>query len=216
MNNMEYVCELTNVSKSYKEHMVLDKINICVEKSEMIAIMGKSGSGKSTLLNIIGLLERPDNGTIKLFGEEVLSIKSIKANKILKTKLAYLFQNYALIDNETVESNLEIPLLYSNKKKSEKREMKIDALKKVDLNVPLNQKIYELSGGEQQRVAIARILLKEYKLILADEPTGSLDDENRDEIIKILKDINSTGKAVIIVTHDDYVAKSCSRIIKLS
>jgi putative ABC transport system ATP-binding protein len=213
---MKHVCELINVRKSYADHVVLDNFNMTVYEGEMVAITGKSGSGKSTLLNIIGMLESADRGSIKLFDEEIPRIGSTRANKLLRTCISYLFQNYALIDNATVDYNLEIPLLYSKKTKKEKQEMKREALEKVGLNIPLRKKIHELSGGEQQRVAIARILLKPCDLILADEPTGSLDSDNRNGIMRILQGLNNEKKTIIIVTHDSYVAKFCNRMIELS
>ncbi|WP_018130195.1 ABC transporter ATP-binding protein [Effusibacillus pohliae] len=213
---MNPVCELIEVRKSYADHVVLDNINLTVYEGEMVAITGKSGSGKSTVLNLIGMLERADRGIIKLFGKEIPRVGSARANKLLRTRISYLFQNFALIDNATVDYNLEIPLLYSKKTKKEKQEMKREALEKVGLNILLSKKIHALSGGEQQRVAIARILLKPCDLILADEPTGSLDSENRNEIINILNGLNELGKTIIIVTHDPEVAKACSRNIKLS
>lgn len=165
---------------------------------------------------VSGLLEKPDEGVVKLFGEELPRIGSIKAKQLLRTRLAYLFQNYALIDNATVDENLDIPLLYSKKTKSAKKLLKTEALEKVGLSLSLKRKIHELSGGEQQRVAIARILLKPCDLILADEPTGSLDTANRDEIMSILKELHHSGKTIIIVTHDPDVSKACNRIIELS
>ncbi|SHH31898.1 ABC transporter ATP-binding protein [Tepidibacter thalassicus] len=212
---MSNICELINVNKSYAKNVVLNNINMTVSKGEMVAITGKSGSGKTTILNIIGLLEKPDSGIVKIFDEEIPRIGSVKANKLLRTRISYLFQNYALIDNSTVNYNLEIPLIYSNKTKKVKQQMKIVALEKVGLNISLNQKIYELSGGEQQKIALARILLKPCDLILADEPTGSLDSHNRNEIMRILKELNNTGKTIIIVTHDPYVASICDRTINL-
>lgn len=212
---MENICELINVSKSYGNNNVLENINISIYQGEMVAIIGKSGSGKSTILNIIGMLEKPDCGDLRIFNEKAPLPGSIKSNKLLREKLAYLFQNYALIDNSTINYNLEIPLTYSKKTKKEKKRLKIQALEKVGINLSINQKIHKLSGGEQQKIAIARILLKSYDLILADEPTGSLDSNNRDEIIKILKDIHNSGKTIIIVTHDSSVANACDRIIDL-
>lgn len=213
---MKTVCELVNVSMRYQDHMVLENINLKVCEGEMLAITGKSGSGKTTVLNIMGLLENPSGGTVKLFDKNSPRIGSAQANRLLRTRIAYLFQNYALIDDETVDYNLEIPLLYSRKTRKEKQKLKIDALEKVGLDIPLKQKIYGLSGGEQQRVAIARTLLKSCDLILADEPTGSLDADNRNEIVKLLKGLNNEGKTIVIVTHDQYVAEACDRIIKLS
>ena len=213
---MKNKCELINVSKSYGDHVVLDNMSIAVGEGEMVAITGKSGSGKTTILNIMGLLEKQDSGVVKLFDEKSPRIGSVGANKLLRTRLSYLFQNCALIDEATVDYNLEIPLIYAKKTRREKQELKMDALKKVGLNISLKQKIYELSGGEQQRVAIARILLKSCDLILADEPTGSLDSENRSEIMRILKELNHAGKTIIVVTHDRYVAEACDRTINLA
>ncbi|PCN43990.1 bacteriocin ABC transporter ATP-binding protein [Brevibacillus laterosporus] len=212
---MKTVCELVDVSKRYQDDLVLEHINLKVYEGEMLAITGKSGSGKTTVLNIMGLLENPSSGTVKLFDKNSPRIGSAQANRLLRTKIAYLFQNYALIDDATVEYNLEIPLLYSRKSKKEKQKLKMDALEKVGMDIPLKQKTYGLSGGEQQRLAIARTLLKPCDLILADEPTGSLDIDNRNEIVKLLKGLNNEGKTIIIVTHDQYVAEACGRIIKL-
>lgn len=213
---MEPICELINVTKQYGDHVVLDEISLTVNKGEMVAITGPSGSGKTTLLNIIGMLENQDRGTVKLFGENRPRVHSRKAQRILRNRLSYLFQNFALIENATVDENLDIPLIYSKKTRKEKQEFKMAALQKVGLDISFKQKVHELSGGEQQRVAIARILLKPCELILADEPTGSLDNDNRNEIMEILKYLNQENKTIIIVTHDPYVSEACHRRIHLS
>ncbi|CEO88950.1 MAG TPA: ABC transporter ATP-binding protein [Syntrophaceticus sp.] len=213
---MKNMCELVDVSKSYGEHVVLDKMNMTVREGEMVAITGRSGSGKTTLLNIMGLLEKPDSGAVRLFGENSPRIGSVRAVNLLRTRLSYLFQNCALIDDESVDYNLDIPLIYAKKSRKEKQDLKTVALEKVGLRISLKQKVYQLSGGEQQRVAIARILLKPCDLILADEPTGSLDSDNRAGIMEILKELNNAGKTVIIVTHDQFVADACGRTIKLA
>ncbi|WP_025692837.1 ABC transporter ATP-binding protein [Paenibacillus zanthoxyli] len=213
---MNTICKISGLSKHFGKHHVLEEINISVQEGEMVAITGKSGSGKTTLLNMIGMLEQPDSGNIELFGESIPRPNSIKARQLLKSNIAYLFQNFALIDNATVEANLEIALMYSGKTRAEKICLKQEALSQVGLNISLRQKIHELSGGEQQRVSIARILLKPCDLVLADEPTGSLDENNRDCIIRLLQMLNERGKTLIIVTHDQVVAKSCNRIINLS
>lgn len=213
---MHPICELENVTKRYGDHVVLDKMSLTVKEGERVAITGQSGSGKTTLLNIMGMLENLDEGRVRLFGEELPRPHSRIANRILRNRLSYLFQNYALIDNATVDENLAIPLIYSKKSKKEKQEMKTEALQKVGLNIPFKQKVHALSGGEQQRVAIARILLKPCDLILADEPTGSPDADNRGEILEILKGLNEENKTLIIVTHDPCVAEICHRRICLS
>lgn len=213
---MNTICELVDVSKCYQDRVVFENINLKVYEGEMLAIIGKSGSGKTTVLNVMGLLENSSSGTVRLFDKNSPRIGSAKARRLIMTKISYLFQNYALIDDATVDYNLEIPLLNSRQTRKEKQKLKMDALEKVGLDIPLNQKIYGISGGEQQRVAIARILLKPCDLILADEPTGSLDIENRNEIVKLLKGLNNAGKTIVIVTHDQYVAEACDKIIKLS
>lgn len=205
---------LENVSKSYNKK-VLDNISIDIKEGELVAITGESGRGKSTLLNIIGLLEYPDEGKLIIDGEVNVKPSSMKANKILRNKISYLFQNFALIDEESVYSNLMLSLKYNSCSKSEKKEKIKNALNKVGLENYEKRKIYELSGGEQQRVAIARVILKPSKIILADEPTGSLDEKNRDQVISLLKYLNKEGKTVVIVTHDKNVANECDRIIEL-
>ena len=205
---------LENVSKSYNKK-VLDNISIDIKEGELVAITGESGRGKSTLLNIIGLLEYPDEGKLIIDGEVNVKPSSMKANKILRNKISYLFQNFALIDEESVYFNLMLSLKYNSCSKSEKKEKIKNALNKVGLENYEKRKIYELSGGEQQRVAIARVILKPSKIILADEPTGSLDEKNRDQVISLLKYLNKEGKTVVIVTHDKNVANECDRIIEL-
>lgn len=213
---MKHMCELVDVSKSYQDHVVLNKMSMTVRQGEMVAITGRSGSGKTTMLNIMGLLEKPDSGAVRLFDQASPRINSARANILLRTRLCYLFQNCALIDEATVDYNLEVPLIYAKKARREKQELKMAVLEKVGLSISLKQKIYELSGGEQQRVAIARILLRPCDLILADEPTGSLDADNRNEIMRILKELNNAGKTIIIVSHDQYVAEACGRTVKLA
>ncbi len=212
---MTKICELKNINKSYSNRKILESFNLEVKKGELLAIMGKSGVGKTTLLNIMGLIEKVDSGEVILFNEDVTNIKGSKINELLRNKISYLFQNCALIDEETIDQNLDVALSYSRKSKKEKKIAKEEALNKVGLELSLKSKIYELSGGEQQRVSIARLLLKPSEIILADEPTGSLDPNSRDEVLQILKNINDDGKTIVIVTHDDEVSKQCKRIVNL-
>ena len=209
------IIELCNVSKSYGSKKILENISININEGEFVAITGESGKGKSTILNIIGLLEIFDSGKLTIDNETNLVPNSIKSRKLLREKISYLFQNFALIDQETVLYNLLLVLKYVKQSKNYKVKIIKQSLSKVGLDGYEKRKIYELSGGEQQRVAIARILLKPSKIVLADEPTGSLDENNRDTVISLLRLLNNEGKTIVLVTHDKSVAKSCDRIINL-
>jgi putative ABC transport system ATP-binding protein len=210
------VCELVGVGKSYDGHAVISDIDLAVMQGEMVAITGKSGSGKSTLLNIIGLLETADQGDARLFGEPSPRVGSAKATSMLRFKLGYLFQNFALIDGESVDYNLRIAQEYTKGLRTGREEARKSALRAVGLPNSGGQKVYQLSGGEQQRVAIARLMLKPCDLVLADEPTGSLDATNAEVVLMMLRDLNAGGKTMIIVTHDDRVAAACDRVIALA
>lgn len=203
------IIEIKNLKKSYDQHIVLDDINMTIEENEFVIIMGKSGCGKSTLLNIIGMLDTFDSGEIKLFEKPIPKPFSKKAEKLLKEKIGYLFQNFALIDNESVEYNLRIIINKADKK------MIDNVLEEVKLQGYNKKKIYECSGGEQQRIAISRLLLKPCELILADEPTGSLDNYNKEIVCKLLKEMQKEGKTIVVVTHDDYLKQYADRIIEL-
>lgn len=209
------IVELKNIEKKYGEHIVLNNFSLKVNEGEMVALTGKSGCGKSTLLNIIGLLENIDSGEYLLDGEKINKLNSRQAMRALRSKINYLFQNFALIEEETVLANLEIATKYLTVSKKDKLAFISKSLEQVGLKGYEKRKIYELSGGEQQRVAIARCILKPCKIVLADEPTGSLDAENVDIVISLLKKLNESGKTVIIVTHDKYVASKCDRNVSL-
>lgn len=185
--------------------MILSNINLSFEKNKSYALVGQSGTGKSTLLNIIARLEKPDKGQVSLDNQDIWKMKE---QEYFKNNLGYVFQNYALIEEETVYQNLG----YLATKKDI-----ILALKKVGLNESfLNHKIYELSGGQAQRVSIARILLKDVKVILADEPTGALDRVTGDTIIELLLDLVSPDTVVIFATHDSNVYQKVDKVIDMS
>lgn len=207
------VIALESVDKKFGSHRVLYDFSLKVESGEMVAIRGNSGAGKSTLLNIIGLLEEPDGGEVYLNGCKSPNINSKKASLLQRNVIGYLFQNYALIDTMTVSKNLDIALQYVKAK--DKEERKESALLKVGLQDKMQAKVYTLSGGEQQRVAIARLLLKPCEIILADEPTGSLDADNKKVILDLLLDLHRQGKTILIVTHDEEVANACQRVVVL-
>lgn len=208
--------EINNLSKAYGNHVIFNNFDLKIELDEMIAIIGPSGCGKTTLLNIIGLIEPYNNGIVKLLSQNAPKVNSQKAVKYIRNNISYLFQSFALVENFNVEQNLMLALRYVKKTRGEKKKLIEDALKLVGLQGYEKEKVYTLSGGQQQRVALARVILKPSKLILADEPTGSLDSSNRDMILKILHMLNEMGKTIVIVTHDPIVANSCDRVIELT
>lgn len=207
--------ELSAIHKAYGSKVLFNELTMKIEEGEFVAITGGSGSGKTTLLNIMGLIEKSDSGKIRLFDMNDVRPNTKKAGSAIRNYIGYLFQNYALIDNERVEDNLKIGLRYQKLNRQNEKKAITESLKRVGLAGYETRKIFELSGGEQQRVALARIMLKPSKLILADEPTGSLDAKNRDMIMSLLKEMNQDGKTIVIVTHDSYIADQCSRVFHL-
>lgn len=207
---MSTIVEIDSINKSYKDKKVLDNFSMLIDKGSFTVIMGESGSGKSTLLNIIGLLDKCDSGEVILFNQCNVKIFSNKAEKLLKDKIGYLFQNYALIDDKSVAYNLKIAM--------DKKDDQIikEALNKVGLEGYEKKKIYQLSGGEQQRVAVARLLVKSCELVLCDEPTGSLDDMNKKVIFELLKELQNMGKTIIVVSHDKDIVDYANQVIVLS
>ena len=207
--------KLENVTKTIGKKVILESLSLKINQGDLVAIVGKSGSGKSTLLNLLGLIDGDYNGHYEIFGQQNVPVNSVKSQAIIREHISYLFQNFALIDNETVEYNLMLALKYVKLSKKDKVKKIEEILERVGLPSTLHQKVSELSGGEQQRIAVARAILKPSQLLLADEPTGSLDPENRDLVLNFLLDMNKEGKTVIIVTHDAYVAQQCHRVIEL-
>ena len=197
------VVVVDKIHKQYHDHVIFDDF----------AIQGASGSGKSTLLNMIGLLDSPDKGNIVVFDKKNVKPFSRQANKLLKAKIGYLFQNFALIDNKSVYYNLYLSIDHFSF--PDKKERILKALEDVGLKGFENKKICECSGGEQQRVALARLLIKPCQLILADEPTGSLDSVNKEVVFKILKKMQSQGKTIVIVSHDEELVERADRIINI-
>lgn len=212
---MDTAIKVCNLGKSFQEKKVLENINFEVKLGEMVAITGKSGQGKSTLLNIIGLITEKSRGDIWHFNEKNVNGHSHAGRLLRRNKIGYLFQNYGLAEEETVYWNLNLALEYKKMTKKEKKEKIAEVLQYVGLPDMEKYPVYKLSGGEQQRIALARIMLQGSDLILADEPTGSLDAGNRDMVISMLTKMKEQGKAVLIVTHDSYVAGKCDRNIQL-
>ena len=211
------ILELKNVNKSYDGRKIIDNLTISIPENSLVAITGKSGSGKSTILNMIGLLESIDSGSIKINGNSIPNINSSKATMLRRNNINYLFQSYALISDITVLDNLMVAMEFLDLSKKEKNDKIDKVLKDLDIFILKNKKVNTLSGGEQQRVALARCILKPGNLILADEPTGSLDPKMAEivfELIKYLRD--KYNKTVIIVTHDISLANKADFIVDLS
>lgn len=199
------IVSLKNINKKFDNKVIFKDFNLEVDEGEFLCIKGVSGAGKSTLLNIIGMLEKPDSGTLEIDGIKNPRFNSAKGIGLLRNTISYLFQNYGLIEEETVIYNLKVATHYLHYNKEERNKKIAEALEKVGLMGYEKKKVYQLSGGEQQRVAMAKILLKPSKLVLADEPTGSLDGANRDEILGLLQEMNKSGRTIIVVTHDPQV-----------
>lgn len=203
------------ISKKYVDNEVFKDLHYNINQNDMVAIVGVSGCGKSTLLNILGLLDDDYVGSIYYDEVNIKKMKLKDKEKYIRNNINYLFQNYALIEDDTVLNNLLLALEYEKISKQEKRKKIADVLKEVGLSGYENKLVYTLSGGEQQRVALARIMLKKGDIILADEPTGNLDDKNKEAVISILKKLKELGKTIIVVTHDMSLAKSCDCIMEL-
>ncbi|MCO6018746.1 bacteriocin ABC transporter ATP-binding protein [Carnobacterium divergens] len=201
------VIELRNMGKRIKNKTIFEGINFSIPSQTITTIFGESGSGKSTLLNIMGLIDNYNEGDYLLFGEKSPAINSRKALLDKRFRLSYLFQNFGLLENQTIDYNLNIGLQYTKLTKKESMDKKKEAMEKVHLNTKLSTKIYQLSGGEKQRVALARTIIKPSQLIFADEPTGSLDSVNRDLIFELLTEQKKEGKTIILVSHDKDILK---------
>lgn len=210
---MKYL-QIKNISKSFGKKKIIDNFSLDLEKNEILAIVGKSGSGKSTLLNMIGLLEKYDSGEILLKEKPLPNINSKEATLIRRNEINYVFQTNALVSSKSVKDNLLIAMEYVKKSKEEKDKDIKEILEKLEILDLLDQKINTISGGEAQRVAIARCVLKPGDLILADEPTGSLDPKMSEEVFKLLLSLRDLyDKTIIIVSHDMKLANNCDRII---
>ena len=197
------------------ETIALNGVNIEVEDGEFIAIMGPSGCGKSTLLNILGLLDSPTEGKYWLNNEEVGHLKERERTTYRKGRIGFVFQNFNLIDELTVEENVDLQLKYLGVGKAERKERVLEILRKVKLSHRAKHYPHQLSGGQQQRVAIARAVVGKPSIILADEPTGNLDSKNGMEVMQLLGELNEEGTTIVMVTHSKHDATYASRIINL-
>ena len=210
---------LKNIKKIFKtdevETWALQNVSLEVKKGEFVAIMGPSGCGKSTLLNILGLLDTPAEGTYMLEGKDVSSMSEDDRTDLRKGRLGFVFQSFNLIDELNVTENVELPLLYMNCPKKERRERVTEVVERVAMTHRAQHFPSQLSGGQQQRVAIARAVISRPSIILADEPTGNLDSKHGKEVMELLKELHREGTTIIMVTHSQRDANYAERIINL-
>lgn len=210
---------LTNISKTFGsgENLIkaVDNINLKINKGEFVAIIGPSGCGKSTLLNIIGCLSTATSGEYILDNEKIEGLDDKKLSKVRREKIGFIFQNFALVSNQSTLYNILLPLKYSSLSKTEKNERALSLLNKFQLLSIKDKNVNELSGGQKQRVAIIRALINNPSILLADEPTGALDRKNSENILDIFETLNKEGQTIIMVTHDNYLASKTNRIIEM-
>lgn len=204
--------ELRNINKGFDDRIVLENLNYNFYEGNSYALIGASGDGKTTLLNIIGKLEEADSGDIIV---NDINLNNIKEKDYFKNYLSYLFQNFGLIENKSIQENLMLAFVGEKIGKLEKEQKMNEALKRVHLNVKLNRKIYTLSGGEAQRVALAKTILKDSPIILADEPTASIDQKNSEEIIELILSLKKENKIIIIATHSPDIYNKVDHILEI-
>ncbi len=208
-----------NLSKSFRteevETVALDKVSFEVKDGEFVAIMGPSGCGKSTLLNILGLLDNPTSGKYWLGDREVENLKEKERTDVRKGEIGFVFQSFNLIDELSVEENIELPLTYLGVSRTERKKRVQEIMKRMAISHRAKHFPHQLSGGQQQRVAIARAVVFNPKMILADEPTGNLDSKNGAEVMRLLTELNQEGTTIVMVTHNEHDARMAHRIIRL-
>ena len=217
---MSHLIELKDAYKIYNpgenEVRALDGVSLCIDRGEFVAIVGQSGSGKSTLMNMLGLLDVITSGTYILDGKDVSDMTDNELSGIRNLEIGFIFQGFNLIPSLTAKGNVELPLIYRGMKQDERNRLSADALERVGLGNRMNHLPGQMSGGQQQRVAIARAVAAKPPVILADEPTGNLDSSSGKEVMRIINELWSEGRTIILITHDEKIAEQAHRVIRIS
>ncbi|NML05362.1 ABC transporter ATP-binding protein [Sphingomonas sp. G-3-2-10] len=210
---------MRNLSRVYRTDMVettaIDGIDLDIEQGEFVAIMGPSGCGKSTLLNLIGMLDSPSGGSYVFNGQEVAGLSESKLSDTRKANIGFIFQSFNLVDELSVRENVELALLYHDVSASERKRRADEVMDRVGIAHRAKHRPSQLSGGQQQRVAVARALVAEPKLILADEPTGNLDTQHGEEVMKMIQQLNAEGSTIVMVTHSPSHADYATRVVNM-
>ena len=210
---------LSGVTKTYDAGelavQALQGIDLAIERGQMVAIIGPSGSGKSTLMHILGCLDAPSTGTYVLDGQDVSSLSSFQLAAVRNRKIGFVFQTFNLLPKASLLRNVELPMLYAGIGSRDRKKRATEALRRVGLEERAKHKPSELSGGQRQRAAIARAIVMEPSLILADEPTGNLDSKTGVEVLRIFHDMHERGETIVIVTHDPRIAEQCERVVQI-
>ena len=220
VNAMAKLITLRDVYKIYGEGLesevrALDGVSLDIERGEFVAVVGQSGSGKSTMMNVLGCLDIPTRGEYLLDGTDVQELTDKELSLIRNKQIGFIFQQYKLIQSLTVLENVELPLIYQGINADDRHDMAMEALERVGLSGRVKHRPTEMSGGQQQRVAIARAIATKPPIIMADEPTGALDSRTGQEVLKFLQQLNKEGSTVILITHDNGIAATARRIVRL-
>ena len=218
---MAHLVELRDVYKIYGEGLesevrALDGVSLTIDKGEFVAVVGQSGSGKSTMMNVLGCLDIPTRGDYFLDGTDVRELTDRELSHIRNKQIGFIFQQYNLIQNLSVLENVELPLIYQGINIDDRYDLAMEALERVGLAGRVKHKPTEMSGGQQQRVAIARAIATKPPIIMADEPTGALDSRTGQEVLQFLQQLNREGSTVVLITHDNGIAATARRIVRLT
>lgn len=215
----EKLLEMTDIVKCYtigdEEQVVLNHIDFVVHRGEFVSILGPSGSGKSTMMNIIGCLDVPASGKYVLNGMEIEELDQIELARIRNKEIGFIFQSFQLLKRNTILENVELPLVYAKISKKERRERAVEMLTRMGLENKLDFFPNQLSGGQQQRVAISRAVVTQPSILLADEPTGALDQKTGAQVMDLFHELNKEGRTIIMITHDKHIAAHATRIVKI-